>query len=81
MNKAIQTIDYSVDLASGAYGLANIYTILGIILLILSISSILFKMGFSIYTHIKNKQFAKIQEDLDHAKEELEKLKDGENNE
>lgn len=79
MNKAIQTIDYSVDVASGTYGLANIQTILGIVLLVLSIASILFKMGFSIYTHIKNKQFAEIQKDLDQAKEEIEKLKDGDN--
>ena len=81
MNKAIQTIDYSVDVASGTYGLANIQTILGIVLLVLSIASILFKMGFSIYTHIKNKQFAEIQKDLDQAKEEIEKLKDGDINE
>lgn len=81
MNKAIQTIDYSVDVASGTYGLANIQTILGIVLLVLSIASILFKMGLSIYTHIKNKQFAEIQKDLDQAKEEIEKLKDGDINE
>lgn len=81
MKKSIQMIDYSVDVASGSYGLANIQTILGIVLLVLSIASILFKMGFSIYTHIKNKQYAEIQKDLDIAKEEIEKLKDGEKNE
>ena len=81
MNKKIQIIDYSVDVASGSYGLSNIQTILGIILLVLSIASILFKMGFSIYTHIKNKQYDKIQKDLDIAKEEIQKLKDGENDE
>ena len=81
MNKAIQTIDYSVDVASGTYGLANIQTILGIVLLVLSIASILFKMGFSIYTHIKNKQYAEIQKDLDQAKEEIEKLKEGDHDE
>lgn len=80
MNKSIQAIDYSVDVASGTYGLANIQTILGIVLLVLSICSILFKMGFSIYTHIKNKEYKEIQDDLDKAKEELEKLKDGDNN-
>ena len=81
MNKTIQTIDYSVDVASGTYGLANIQTILGIVLLVLSIASILFKMGFSIYTHIKNKQYAEIQKDLDQAKEEIEKLKEGDHDE
>lgn len=81
MKRSIQIIDYSVDVASGSYGLANFQTILGIILLVLSIASILFKMGFSIYTHIKNKEYDQIQKDLDQAKEEIEKLKDGENNE
>ena len=32
MNKYIQGIDYSVDVASGSYGIANIQSILGIIL-------------------------------------------------
>ena len=81
MKRSIQMIDYSVDVASGSYGLANIQTILGIVLLVLSIASILFKMGFSIYTHIKNKQYQEIQKDLDQAKEEIEKLKDGDLNE
>ena len=81
MKRSIQMIDYSVDVASGSYGLANIQTILGIVLLVLSIISILFKMGFSIYTHIKNKQYQEIQKDLDQAKEEIEKLKDGDLNE
>ena len=39
--KTLKMIDYSVDVASGSYGLANIQTILGIILLVLSIISIL----------------------------------------
>lgn len=79
MNKTLQVIDYSVDVSSGAYGITNIQSILGIILLVLSILSILYKMGLSIYTHIKNKQYKEIAEDLDKAKEEIEKLKDGDN--
>ena len=81
MRKSIQLIDYSVDVASGGYGLANIQSILGIILLVLSILSILFKCGFSIYTHIKNKQYKEIENDLEKAQEEIEKLKEGKNNE
>ena len=81
MRKSLQIIDYSVDVTCGAYGLANIQTILGIVLLVLSILSILFKCGLSIYTHIKNKEYKEIAEDLDKAKEELEKLKEGEDHE
>ena len=81
MRKSLQIIDYSVDVTGGAYGLTNIQTILGIILLILSILSILFKCGLSIYTHIKNKEIEKIQEDLEQATKELEKLKEGDHDE
>lgn len=81
MPKSLQAIDYSVDLASASYGLTFIHTILGILLLILSICSILYKMVLSIYTHAKNKQYKEIAKDLDEAKEKLEKLKDGEKNE
>lgn len=80
MSKSLQIIDYTVDAGSASYGLANIQTVLGIILLVLSIISILFKCGLSIYNHIKNKELDKITEDLDAAAAELEKLKELENN-
>ena len=54
--KKLLTIDYTVDVASGSYGLVNIQTILGIILLILSILSIIIKSVMTIYIHIKNLQ-------------------------
>lgn len=80
MRKSLQALDYSVDVSSGAYGIANIQSILGIILLVLSICSILYKMGLSIYTHFKNKKYKEIAEDLDKAIDEINKLKDGDNN-
>lgn len=75
--KTLKMIDYSVDVASGSYGLANIQTILGIILLVLSIISILYKTALSIYQHVKNKEYKEIADDLAKAKDEIEKLKDG----
>lgn len=75
--KKLVAIDYGVDVASGSYGLANIQTILGIILLILSILSIIIKSVITIYMHIKNKNYNGVVEELEKAKEELEKLKDG----
>ena len=76
--KKLMTIDYAVDVASGSYGLANIQTILGIILLILSILSIIIKSVITIYVHIKNKNYNGVIEELEKTKEELGKLKDGE---
>ena len=75
--KKLLTIDYTVDVASGSYGLANIQTILGIILLILSILSIIIKSVMTIYIHIKNKNYNGVIEELEKTKEELEKIKDG----
>lgn len=74
--KCLQTLDYTVDATSGAYGIANIQSALGIILLVLSILSILFKAGYSIYNHIKNKQYKEILTDLEKAKTELTKTKE-----
>lgn len=79
MKKEIQIIDYSVDVASGTYGLANFQTILGIICLILSICSILYKMIYTIIIHIKEKKYEEIGKDIDKGKQEIEKLKDGDN--
>lgn len=78
--KKLLTIDYTVDVASGSYGLANIQTILGIILLILSILSIIIKSVMTIYIHIKNKNYNGVIEELEKTKEELEKLKEGDSN-
>ena len=78
--KKLLTIDYTVDVASGSYGLANIQTILGIILLIMSILSIIIKSVMTIYIHIKNKNYNGVIEELEKTKEELEKLKDGDSN-
>lgn len=78
--KKLLTIDYTVDVASGSYGLVNIQTILGIILLILSILSIIIKSVMTIYIHIKNKNYNGVIEELEKTKEELEKLKDGDSN-
>lgn len=85
--KKLMTIDYSVDVASGTYAIANIQQILGIILLILSISSIIIKGVMTIYIHIKNKNYnevlktlEKTSEELEQKSEELAKLKDGDLN-
>lgn len=84
MSKSLQIIDYTVDAGSASYGLANIQTVLGIVLLVLSIISILFKCVLSIYTHIKNKEIDKISESFDISiqtlEEKVKELKELENN-
>lgn len=69
--KAIKYVDYTVDATTGAWGLANIQQILGIICLILSILSFLCKIGYSIYVKIKDKKYDEISTELDAIKNEL----------
>lgn len=85
--KKLLAIDYSVDVASGTYGIANLQQILGIILLILSILSIIIKAVITIYVHFKNKNYNEVlkvleqtSEELEQKSEELAQLKDGESN-
>ena len=68
----LKYVDYSVDATTGAYGLANIQQILGVICLILSILSFLCKVVYSIVQHAKNAKYDEISKELDEAKSELE---------
>ena len=52
----------------------DIENVLNIILLILSGCSILYRLGYNIYKLIKNKKYDKIDDEIDKAKEDIEKL-------
>ena len=73
--KKLMAIDYSVDVASGSYGIVNIQNVLGIILLILSILSIIIKGVMAIYIHIKNKEYKEIENDINKMVDDIEKIK------
>ena len=75
--KMIKSYEYTVDTAGGIYGLANIQTVLGIIVLILSIFNILFKMGVAIYNAIKKREIEAISNVIDSSINEInEKVED-----
>lgn len=59
-----------------AYGLANVKEVLGIIILILSIANILFNMAIRIYSHIKNKKYKEVSNDLQDAIDAIKDLED-----
>lgn len=58
-----------------AFGISNIQSIFGIILLALQVGLILCKVGYKIYLRIKYKQLDKIQDDIEKAMNELEQIK------
>ena len=71
MNAALNKIGIGIDVVSLTVALADVYSILSICLLVLSIISILWRAGYTIYTHIKNKQYDKVGEELDKAVKDI----------
>lgn len=78
--KPMKMIDYSVDVAGSSYGLVNVHTILGIIVLILTILNILIKMIIAIYHKIKSKQYTEIPNIIDNTIENFKELDKNEDN-
>ena len=72
--RMINAYDYSLDVVGSAYGLANIQTILGIIVLILTIFNILFKMCVGIYKKIKEGKIEEISDVVEEAKNEVKEV-------
>ena len=76
-------VSTGLSILTGSFALANIYEILSIIILIISIVNILFNMSFKIYDKIKNKKYEEISADINEATDNLKKLekKEGKENE
>ena len=61
---------------TGAVGLQQIESIIGIISVSLSVLWILFKFAFKVYQALKNKDYSNLGNDINKTKEELEKIKE-----
>lgn len=61
-------------------GVSDIENILNIVLLCVSIFAILWRTGYTIYLHVKEKKFDKIGDEIDKAKDEIENLMPKEDN-
>lgn len=73
MNK-INAYETSLNICGVAYSLANLQTIIGIIVGVLTLISILYRFAMTVYNHIKNKQYDKIPTDIESTKSELVEL-------
>ncbi|MBQ1551078.1 MAG: hypothetical protein IIZ67_03155 [Bacilli bacterium] len=78
--KVLDRIEDVSILVGSAIGLSQIQTLLGIIILIFQLAIIIYKCVIKIIEHFKNKNYKQVVEELEKAKEELEKLKEGNNN-
>lgn len=79
-NNVLDVIE-NVSIALGVtLSINTIYSVLGIILLIFQIGLIVYKVIKSIVEHAKNKEYDKIENDIEHGINELQDVvnKDGE---
>lgn len=64
-----------VAIATGlAVSLSDIHQILSIIILVFNVCWILWKVGYRIYEHVKNKRLDKIEDELKDGIDKLEEL-------
>ena len=79
--KVYNMIENSTIALGVAFGITNIESILGIVLLVLQVALILWKVGYKVYLRIKYKQLDKIQKDIEDAMDELEQIKNNQSKE
>lgn len=77
----MEKVNTFLNILGISYGISFINSLLGIILLVLNISSILITMIISIINKFKNKKYKDILEDIDYAKDKIEELKGEDKNE
>lgn len=74
MKNFYDVADVTTSAVGVGFGINNIYSTLGIILLILSIANILIKAGITTYNAIKKKEVNKIPEIIDDTIDKLEEV-------
>ena len=72
----IEKIENGLIALASLFGLANMESILGIIILAFQIVIILYKFGVKIYNKIKKKEYDILLEDIEQATSELKQLQD-----
>lgn len=80
MKKVFDACETGLNVLGVAIGVSDVESILNVILLIVSIAAILFRAGYAIYQHVKEKNYSKIAEELEAAKKQLEQLQAKEDN-
>lgn len=74
--KHFDTFETCINVLGISVAITDIYNILSIILLVVSIASMLIRGCYKIYMHIKNKNIDKAIEEVDKLKDDLEDLQD-----
>lgn len=84
MKRLLDIAETGLNTVGVLIGVSDIENVLNLVLLIVSILAILWRAGYTIYQHVRNKRLDKIGDELEKAKDDIEKLmpkeehKDGE---
>lgn len=84
MKRLLDIAETGLNTMGVLIGMSDIENVLNLVLLIVSILAILWRAGYAIYQHVRNKRLDKIGDELEKAKDDIEKLmpkeehKDGE---
>ena len=84
MKRLLDIAETGLNTVGVLIGVSDIENVLNLVLLIVSILAILWRAGYAIYQHIRDKRLDKIGDEIDKAKDDIEKLmpkeehKDGE---
>ena len=76
--KIVNTCNYTVDAIGGAYGIANVKEVLGLIILILTVLNILINGTVKIIALIKKHEYEKISGVLVDVRDELKEVEEDE---
>lgn len=76
--KIVNTCNYTVEAMGGAYGIANIKDILGLIILILTILNVLINGTIKIIALIKKREYEKISGVIEDVRDELKEVEENE---
>ena len=84
MKRLLDIAETGLNTMGVLIGVSDIENVLNLVLLIVSILAILWRAGYAIYQHVRNRRLDRIGDELNKAKDDIEKLmpkeehKDGE---
>ncbi len=84
MKRLLDIAETGLNTVGVLIGVSDIENVLNLVLLIVSILAILWRAGYAIYQHVRDKRLDKIGDEIEKAKDDIEKLmpkeehKDGE---
>lgn len=80
MKRLLDIAETGLNTVGVLIGVSDIENVLNLVLLIVSILAILWRAGYAIYQHVRNKRLDKIGDEIEKAKDDIEKLMPKEEN-